>query len=1628
MAEADLQNIEEEQEKPAETPLRQRKPRRWYNYVLRVFLAMVLFVLLIPVMLYIPPIQDFAVGVATRQVKAKTGMDIGIGRLRLTFPIRVHLQDVYIVEATGDTMVQAREAIADVKLMPLLKLEVKLNTLRLDDGYYRMVSADSSMVMAIRAGMLEVDDKSEMNIATSQLSINRAKLRDGHVSLYMDVWKKKETPDTAASESAPFVIKANDLDLQNFTFGMSMLPTIDTLNLKMRHINLSDAQIDLGKNIVEWGRASMAGGDITYLTPTAEYIKTHPAPPSTPSTGPPMQIRGHEIEADSLRVLYAVKEAKPLPGFDASYIQLENVSLGLREFYNESSTVRLPITRLTGRERSGLHITHGEGTVAIDSIGLQLQGLSIRTPYTSIEADADVPFALMALEPNADMMVAAEGHLGLADINAFMPAVREMTAMVPAGKPLNFDIRADGSLSELTAERLKVEMPGVVRIGASGIVRNPLDINKMQARIKFDGEINDPRVASNIIAINDITIPSLTIDGNATVDGNAYGADFRLATPQGDLAAIGKVALTPETYSADLTAVDFNVAQFMPSMGIGVVSANIVANGRGFNPISGKAVTDAQIRVDRIDYNQTTLRDIRIDALIDQDGVITLDVNSANPGLDLMVRGSGEIHPELYSFDLDADIRDLDLMRLGMIDSVCYASGRIALKGSMSPDMEVCDIDLQSNSLTGCYGSQYVNLPEGIDMRFIGDPVSTQLALRSQQTDIDFHAAAGLKGLMASMDKVMAEVNRQMEAKSLEMTKISRELPTFDLRLNASGRGLLSQFLEPQGFMLDTIYAEISNVDSLINGRVGVYNIKSSTANIDTVSFNIDQRGDMVDYLLHVGNRRGTLDEFAKVNISGYAGSNRMSVFLKQWNIKGEQGYRIGLTAAMQDSIVTAHVTPLKSTIAYLPWSFNKDNYVDFNLKNMQMEAKLEAKSAESSIKIMTEKDQEERNNLLVKIDNLHIEDFLQMSAMAPPVKGTLDSDLRVLYHDNRFVGGGDVSLHNLYYEKTRVGDFDLNLNAGYGFDMKTDVRAGLKINGREAASTYISLKPGENQELRADTVGISLTRFPLDIANGFLDNMLVLDGNINGDMSLSGSLSKPIINGVMSFDSVTARIPQFDATLKVTDDELSVVDNIVSLKDFDIYGANDNPLQLNGMVDIQSFDKMMIDLKATATEFQLIKSNNRSRGDIFGKIFLTLNAGVKGPMQRLDVNADLRVLDKTDATYRLNMAPADLQIQNQDDVVRFVNYNDSAAMAAKDSVVESPLNMKIKAQVQIASGTHIAVLLSSNGTDKVEINPTATLNYNQNYMGDMTMTGTLKLGEGYARYSIPVVGEKNFSFDPNSTITWMGDVLNPTLDITATDKVKANVNDGSNARLVNFDVILHATNTLENLNVAFDLSTKEDLSIQNELQSMSADQRQTQAMNMLLYGQYTGQNTKTNTSGENILYSFLESQLNSWAAKAIKGVDLSFGVNQYDKTTDGVTNTETSYSYQVSKTLFNNRFKIQVGGNYSTDTDDSDIAQNLVSDVSLEYVIKQSQSTNMSAKLFRHSDFENILEGDITEMGAGIVVKRRVETLSKFFNFLRKRKKKKSTTPAAEEKSDSTALPVKVDSINSGASTPDTK
>ena len=1591
---------------------------KWLRVVLRVILCIIIFILLIPVLLYVPPVQTFLKNVACDIVYDSTGMKISIDSFRLRWPLDVELDNVLVIDANKDTMVNARQVIADVKLQPLLDLDVKLNRLKLVDGDYRMISPDSSMILRVHAGLLDVDSKSSANIRTSEILLNKAYLKDGDLKLYMNVWKQKPTPPDSTA-STPFIIKANDLHLENFTFGMSMLPTIDTLRLAVNDLRLKGGVIDLGENSVKWNLASVNGGEATYLTPTPEWVAQHPAPPPLPSTGPPMRIMGDSISLSDFKALYATKGAKPAAGFDPSYIQVSDVVIGMKDFYNESSTVRLPITRLEAKERSGLRILDGSGTVGVDSIGLTLDNLAVKTLYSTLRATADVPFAMMELKPDAQTSVTAQASIGLPDVDAFMPALKAYTSKIPARNPLEFDLKAEGSLSDVEISRFDASLREVLEIKAKGYAKNPMDIKKLKAFLDFDGSLSNPALIGKFVGTGGIKIPTFTIKGTASADRDTYGADFKLLSSAGDVAADGRVSLNAERYNVDATLSRVNVAQFAPDLGIGKVSGHIKADGAGFNPVNGKATTNANLLISAIEYNKRLFNDIRADIALRPDGNFDLTASSPNAGLDFDITGSGSVHPDNYTFDISADIRDLDLRQIGLTDSVNNGYGTIYLTGTASPEKWLYDARLDLSDFKWNIPGQTIAIPGEAYAEIVATHDNTEIHIDSDLTYLDFESAEGLKNIIDRFTNVSDIVMKQVEQRNLAVDSISNLLPPFNLTMRASGKGLLNQFLSTYEMSLDTLHAQITH-DSLLKGDIGATRFKSESISLDTLTLSLNQRRNLLDYKIHLGNRPGTLDEFAKVNLNGYLGQNRLAASLSQQNIKGETGYRIGLTAAMMDSTVSIHFTPLKSTIAYMPWTFNNDNFIDCNIFNRRIDANLIASSAESSIMLRTEPLPDGAKELHAKIDNLKIQDFLNMAIDAPPVTGALNTDLRVKYDNRKFTGNGTIDLTNLYYAKTRIGDFNLDLAALYALSGNTDVTAALKIDGQRAMEAYASLRPDSIGAMTPDSLGVRLTRFPISVANPFLDNMAVLGGHLNGHMRMDGSFTKPQLNGFIAFDSVTAKIPMAGSTLRFDNDSVKVRTNIVSFDKFAVYGQNSNPLTLDGTVDARSFSQIGFDLSLDGKNFQPIGNDSRAKSDIYGKLFLDLGATVKGNMNRMDINANLDVLGTSDVTYVVTSSATQFTSTTDNDVVKFVNFNDTTQVAEADSI-SSMMNMRINAKVVVSPGTQVTVLLpalltgGSNATDRVELQPTADLTYFQNYMGDMRLNGNIILGQGFAKYSIPVVGQKNFVFNPASRITWSGDVMNPSFNISATDEMKANVTSGSNSRLVNFLVTLQATGNLNNPKVAFDLSTNDDISIQNELQSMSPDQRQTQAMNLLLYGQYISGDTKGNANlGGNMLYSFLESQLNSWAAKNIRGVDLSFGIDQYDKMENGASSTETSYSYQVSKSLFNNRFKIQVGGNYSTDASaDENLEQNLISDISLEYILRQTQTTNMAVRLFRHTGYESILEGEITETGAGFVMKRKLDNLKRLFRFLLPRKKRKKLNDAEKDttKVDSTAI-----------------
>ncbi len=95
----------------------------------------------------------------------------------------------------------------------------------------------------------------------------------------------------------------------------------------------------------------------------------------------------------------------------------------------------------------------------------------------------------------------------------------------------------------------------------------------------------------------------------------------------------------------------------------------------------------------------------------------------------------------------------------------------------------------------------------------------------------------------------------------------------------------------------------------------------------------------------------------------------------------------------------------------------------------------------------------------------------------------------------------------------------------------------------------------------------------------------------------------------------------------------------------------------------------------------------------------------MKGNLNFLAVDADMALLPRTDVTYIVSSAESRIGLQNTSDMVRFVNFADSAAVAMADSVKEKPsMALMIDASLDVRQGSTITADLSTDGQNRMQI------------------------------------------------------------------------------------------------------------------------------------------------------------------------------------------------------------------------------------------------------------------------------------------------------------------------------------
>lgn len=1593
------------------------KPKRLFARIskplLLTLLGVILFVTGIITVLLSPWFQDEARLAVLAVMNRTEGTQFQLDRLRVGLPLRLEVDGLSWVQ-DGDTMMAARALDARVDPMALLKGRVDVERAVLLGGVYKMGNPDSATMITIHADSALLNPAS-VRLSPMSITLLDGALSDARVDMYINPNPPAQPKDTVPVD--PLDIEVHNLRIRNLTYSMSLLPSIDSLGVTIAGATLADARISMLPQTVDVGKLHGYGMKASYIAPdSATIANTIVAPTDTTPTAP-WTVTINDISFDRSEALYTTRGVEPLPGLDFAYIQVDDVTLGIKDFYNQATTVRVPLS-LTATERCGVTLT-AFGQLSIDEAGLTFSNFNVTTPNgTDLAANGYLGMGDMTTDPDVPVRLTALGDVAVADARLMFPAFKPYMAPMRDDLALTADMNVDGTIGSIDINKFDFRVPGVMTLAADGNLRNVMQPDLMGGKITLHGSTGDVKPwVRMFMPESSLQVPPMQIDGRLAFTNGNYDGRMSVKTRGGDIAAEGSLHGRGNVYKADVTARSFPVQAFMPTLGLKDVTVHLTADGRGFDLSAPATATDVQLAIESLVYEGETYRDITGEIVM-HDAHADINLASGNPGLEFTLKGGADFSPTDYAVDASLQADDIDLERLKMSTTPANVTVNMDVRGKFDTSLRNigATLRLKDFAFKQETGNIYV---DAVTAHLNTTDSVVNASVRNRDMYAYFSSPTGLDSLMAHVQRVMPVLDSLQSTHSISVIALQQALPRFNLDIEAGADNALTQILSASQMGFKRLSLRAAN-DSIINATGRILAFNTSSIRLDTITMDITQHADRLDYLFTVNNRPGTFDNWANVRLDGFFDTNKLGIELLQRNIKGQTGFNIGADLTLDgDSTATLRFNPLTPTIGYQPWTINADNFIVYNFSHRHIDADLHMEGNDSHLAIYTEHAHEtdtlmhgEDEDIVIDIAGVKLQDWVTINPFAPTIKGVLAAEMRVNWHDTSLSGDGYVSLNDLVYGKEKVGNLkaDLGISTNAGGRMSADM--ALWVNGQKS----ITLKGLLNDSTAVTPFNLDLTmiHFPLKTVNAFMPGVARLEGTLNGSLDVSGDTNQPQFDGYLQFDSAMVRIDMLGTTFAMSDVRIPVDSSLVRINDFTIKGCNENPLRANGTVDLHDMATPKIDLALNANNMMIVNSRRAPKGaSVYGKAYMGLDATARGTLSFLNVDAKVNVMSGTNVTYVMDMdAQSVIESQSKGDMVKFVNFADSAAVAQADSLTPPEgMMLNLAATLNIQPGTTIGVDLGVGTSDRVQLVSQGTLNYTMSPLNAGRVVGRLNINDGYVRYTPPIMSEKKFNFVDGSYVAFSGDMMNPTLNIKAIDPVRANVStQGQNSRLIYFDVSLDITGTLNNMDVQFGLSTDDDATVANELASMSPAQRASSAMNLLVTNMYTSGDTKADANlGGNALYSFLTSQLNSWAASTIKGVDLSFGINQYDNTRNGASSQTTSYSYRVSKSLFNDRFKIVVGGNYSSDADpDENLEQNLVNDISFEYLLN-AQGT-MVVRIFRHTGFESILEGEITQTGVGFVYKRKISRLSDMFRFIRRHRVSNVTVENQPAKATTTA------------------
>jgi translocation and assembly module TamB len=120
-----------------------------------------------------------------------------------------------------------------------------------------------------------------------------------------------------------------------------------------------------------------------------------------------------------------------------------------------------------------------------------------------------------------------------------------------------------------------------------------------------------------------------------------------------------------------------------------------------------------------------------------------------------------------------------------------------------------------------------------------------------------------------------------------------------------------------------------------------------------------------------------------------------------------------------------------------------------------------------------------------------------------------------------------------------------------------------------------------------------------------------------------------------------------------------------------------------------------------------------------------------------------------------------------------------------------------------------------------------------------------------------------------------------------------------------------------------------------------------------------------------------------------VKGVNISFELESYEEYAGDEVVGRTELQMEVSRNFFDDRIRVTVAGNIELEDEAhrETRAGDIAGDFSMEYLI--TPEGNLILKGFRHTNFNDLFEGEVIETGISFIISR---NFNRFREIIRRR------------------------------------